>query len=172
MLDLAIRDTTGIVPANDVRVLGGTVCHPDQTLDQPSKPLQLRLRLDQLHGLGPYHRMRRAISYVNSGKFRVKTEAEQQIWNKCSRLIANAIIYYNTLILSRIYEQKLAAGDEEAIKILRKTSPIAWRNVNLFGNFDFTAGASPVDIAAGAARFNNPNFWRRSMQESDDDGLE
>ena len=116
--------------------------------------------------------MRRAISYVNSGKFRVKTEAEQQIWNECSRLIANAIIYYNTLILSRIYEQKLAAGDEEAIKILRKTSPIAWRNVNLFGNFDFTAGASPVDIAAGAARFNNPNFWRRSMQESDDDGLE
>ena len=50
--------------------------------------------------------MRRAISYVNSGKFRVKTEAEQQIWNECSRLIANAIIYYNTLILSRIYEQK------------------------------------------------------------------
>jgi hypothetical protein len=30
--------------------------------------------------------MRRAISYVNSGKFRVKTEAEQQIWNECSRL--------------------------------------------------------------------------------------
>jgi hypothetical protein len=47
-----------------------------------------------------YHRMRRAISYVDSGKFRVKTEAEQQIWNECSRLIANAIIYYNTLLLS------------------------------------------------------------------------
>ena len=116
--------------------------------------------------------MRRAISYVNSGKFRVKTEAEQQIWNECSRLIANAIIYYNTLILSRVYEQKLAAGDEEAVKILRKTSPVAWRNVNLFGNFDFTAGASPVDIAAMAARFNNPDFWRRSTQGSDDDGLE
>ena len=54
--------------------------------------------------------MRRAISYVNSGKFRVKTEAEQQIWNECSRLIANAIIYYNTLLLSRVYEQKVAAG--------------------------------------------------------------
>lgn len=119
-----------------------------------------------------YHRMRRAISYVNSGKFRVKTEAEQQIWNECSRLIANAIIYYNTLILSRVYEQKLAAGDEEAIEILRKTSPIAWRNVNLFGNFDFTAGASLVDIAALAARYNNQDFWCRSMQEGDDDGLE
>ena len=119
-----------------------------------------------------YHRMRRAISYVNSGKFRVKTEAEQQVWNECSRLIANAIIYYNTLLLSRVYEQKLAAGDDEAIKILRKTSPVAWRNVNLFGNFDFTAGASAVDIEAMAARFNNPDFWRRSMQEGDDDALE
>jgi len=72
-----------------------------------------------------YHRMRRAISYVNSGKFRVKTETEQQVWNECSRLIANAIIYYNTLLLSRVYEQKLAADDQEAIKILRGTSPVA-----------------------------------------------
>src|SRR5450631_4163406 len=70
-----------------------------------------------------YHRMRRAFSYVNSGKFRVKTEAEQQIWNECSRLIANAIIYYNTLLLSRVHEQKAAAADLEAIKILTSTSP-------------------------------------------------
>lgn len=116
-----------------------------------------------------YHRMRRAISYVNSGKFRVKTEAEQQIWNECSRLIANAIIYYNTLILSRVYDQKLAVSDEEAIKILRGISPVAWRNVNLIGNFDFTAGTSPVDIEALAAHYNNPHFWRRSMREGGDD---
>ena len=51
-----------------------------------------------------YHRMRRAISYVNSGKFRVKTEAEQQIWNECFRLIANAIIFYNTLLLLLCYK--------------------------------------------------------------------
>jgi TnpA family transposase len=67
--------------------------------------------------------MRRAIAYINSGKFRVKTEAEQQIWNECSRLIANAIIYYNTLLLSRVYEQKLAADDQEAIKFIRDVSP-------------------------------------------------
>ena len=95
--------------------------------------------------------MRRAISYVNSGKFRVKTEAEQQIWNECSRLIANAIIYYNTLLLSRVYEQKLAADDQEAIKILRGTSPVAWRDVNLIGNFDF----------AGALRRLTSRHWRR-----------
>jgi hypothetical protein len=66
-----------------------------------------------------YHRMRRAISYVNSGKFRVKTGAEQQIWNECSRLIANAIIFYNTLLLSRVYEQKVAAGDLDASRASR-----------------------------------------------------
>jgi hypothetical protein len=35
--------------------------------------------------------MRSAISYVNSGKFRVKTEAEQQIWNESSRLISTRL---------------------------------------------------------------------------------
>jgi len=115
-----------------------------------------------------YHRMRRAISYVNSGKFRVKTEAEQQIWNECSRLMANAIIYYNMLLLSRVYEQKLAADDKEAIKILKGISPVAWRNINLTGNFDFTTDTSPVDIEALAARYENPDFWRQSMQEEDD----
>jgi TnpA family transposase len=119
-----------------------------------------------------YHRMRRAISYVNAGKFRVKTEAEQQIWNECSRLIANAIIYYNTLLLSRVYEQKLAAGDLEAIKVLKSTSPVAWRNVNLIGNFDFTTSSTPVDMEALAARYQNEDFWRRSMTEGDDDSTE
>ena len=70
---------------------------------------------------------------MNSGKFSVKTEAEQQIWNECSRLIANSIIYYNTLLFSRVYEQTLAADDQEAIKILRGMSPVAWRDVNLIG---------------------------------------
>jgi hypothetical protein len=46
--------------------------------------------------------------------------------------------------------------------------PVAWRHVNLIGNFDFAARTSQVDIEALAARYNDPDFWRRSMQESDD----
>ena len=92
-----------------------------------------------------YHRMRRAISYVNSGKFRVKSEAEQQIWNECSRLIANAIIYYNTLLLSRVYEQKAAAGDLDAIKILQCISPVAWRHVHFMGRYLFRGPRQPID---------------------------
>ena len=89
-----------------------------------------------------YHRLRRAVAYVNGGKFRVKTEAEQQVWNECSRLITNAILYYNTALLSKVYEQKSATGDQEAINLLRGISPCAWQHVNLFGAIEFMQRAS------------------------------
>ena len=85
--------------------------------------------------------MRRAISYVNSGKFRVKTEAEKQIWNrnKGSRLIANAMMYHNTLFLSRVSTSK------------KWQQAVVWRKVHPTGNFDFTTSSSPVGIEDLAA---------------------
>jgi hypothetical protein len=118
-----------------------------------------------------YHRFRRAISYVNAGKFRVKTEAEQQIWNECSRLIANAVIYYNTLLLSRVYAQKQAAGDHVAAEIVKEISPNAWQHVHLIGAFNFEPAESHIDIDALAARYDNPEFWNRSLIEEPDDPL-
>jgi TnpA family transposase len=112
-----------------------------------------------------YHRFRRAIAYVNSGKFRVKTESEQQIWNECSRLIANAVIYYNTALLSRIYARKQTAGNVEALEILRHISPVAWQHINLFGRFEFTQTGSGVDLDALAERYNDPDFWDRALRE-------
>ena len=69
-----------------------------------------------------------------------------------------------------MYEQKAAAGDLEAIKILQGTSPVAWRNIHLIGNFDFTERSSVVDIEALAARYQDEDFWRRSITEADDEG--
>ena len=103
-----------------------------------------------------YHRFRRAISYVNAGKFRLKTEAEQHIWNECARLIANAVIYYNTLLLSRVYEQKRASGAHAAADIVKNISPNAWQHVHLIGAFDFEQTGSGIDIDALAARYNDP----------------
>jgi TnpA family transposase len=116
-----------------------------------------------------YHRFRRAIAYVNSGKFRVKTEAEQQLWNECSRLIANAVIYYNTLLLSRVYERKQADDDQEAMNVIKGVSPVAWQHVNLFGTFEFNQTASEVDIDALAARYNDPVCWSKALQEDAED---
>jgi TnpA family transposase len=116
-----------------------------------------------------YHRFRRAIAYVNGGKFRVKTEAEQHLWNECSRLLANAIIYYNTALLSRIYEQQQAAGDVAALDLIKAISPIAWQHINLFGNLDFNAAASNLDLEALAARYADPEYWRQGWSDDPED---
>lgn len=116
-----------------------------------------------------YHRFRRAIAYVNSGKYRVKTEAEQQVWNECSRLIANAIIFYNSMLLSRVCEQKRLAGDQQAVEVLHGMSPVAWQHVNLIGKFEFGASTSGVDMDALAALFNDPKIWQKSLDEGGDE---
>ena len=108
----------------------------------------------------------------NAGKFRVQTEAEQHIWNECSRLIANTVIYYNTLLLSRVYEQKRAAGDHEAADIVKGVSPNAWQHIHLIGAFDFDQAESPVDIDALAARFSDPAFWNRALREDPEPALD
>jgi TnpA family transposase len=115
-----------------------------------------------------YHRLRRAIAYVNSGKFRVQTEAEQQIWNECSRLIANAIIYYNTALLSRVYEPKRAVGDHVAMALIASMSPVAWQHINLFGSFEFSPTDSIVDIDALAAYYADPAYWSRILRATAD----
>lgn len=112
-----------------------------------------------------YHRFRRAVAYVNGGKFRVKTEEEQNIWNECSRLIANAVIYYNTLLLSRVYEKKLAEGDNAAIELMRRISPIAWQHINLFGSFEFSPNTSKLDIDALVAMYSDPGHWLNTLKD-------
>ena len=44
-------------------------------------------------------------------------------------MIADAIIHYNTLLLSRAYQQKAANGNFDAIKILQGFVLFTWRNV-------------------------------------------
>ena len=50
-------------------------------------------------------------------------------------------------------------------RVLSKgTSPVAWQNVNLIGKFEFTEENAKVDIDALAARYNDPDFWRKSIE--------
>lgn len=115
-----------------------------------------------------YHKFRRAVSFVNGGKFRVRTEDEQHIWNECSRLIANAVIFYNTLLLSKVLEQKQSAGDQEAIELMRRISPIAWQHINLFGTFEFTPSSSKLDIDALAALYLEPTYWLNTLKDQEE----
>jgi Tn3 transposase DDE domain len=84
-----------------------------------------------------FHQLTGAITYVGGNKFRGTTELELQIWNECIRLIANCIIYYNTLILSKIYEIQEKLGNRDVLEFIKRLSPIAWRHINLSGRYEF-----------------------------------
>lgn len=95
-----------------------------------------------------YHQLRRAISFANYGKLRFKTEYEQQIWNECSRLIANCIIYYNATILSNLLSYKERIGNIQDAEQLKLISPIAWQHTNLHGRYEFRNQQEHIDINA------------------------
>ena len=81
--------------------------------------------------------MKRALFHAHQGKFRVKTELEQNIWNECARFITNNIIYYQAYILLAFLTQKEKAGRKEEADLTKRISPIAWQSVNLPGRFEF-----------------------------------
>jgi hypothetical protein len=56
----------------------------------------------------------------------------------------SSTIYYNTLLLSRVYEQKRASGDHAAAAIVKNISPNAWQHVPLIGAFDFEQAGSGI----------------------------
>ena len=93
-----------------------------------------------------YHQLRRAVSYANFGKLRFKTEYEQQIWNECSRLITNCIIYYNASILSTLLSLKERTGDTQETVRIKQISPIAWQHINLQGRYEFSKQPDNIDL--------------------------
>src|SRR6202011_3636963 len=62
-----------------------------------------------------YHQLRAAIAQVGGKKeLTGRTDIELEISNQCGRLIANAIIYYNSAILSRLLTRYEANGNSKA----------------------------------------------------------
>ncbi len=93
-----------------------------------------------------YNKLRKAVAFANFGKLRFKNEHEQQIWQECSRLMTNCILYYNAVILSKIKEDKEEKGDIEGLALLKKTSLAAWQHINLYGRYEFTKNEEPIDL--------------------------
>jgi hypothetical protein len=95
-----------------------------------------------------YHQLRRAVSYANFGKLRFKTEEEQQIWNECSRLLTNCIIYYNAALLSSLLAHKEKNGDLQEMALLEQISPVAWQHINFYGRYEFAKDPVPINMDA------------------------
>ena len=93
-----------------------------------------------------YHQLRRAISNVNVNQFRGSSDEEIILWNECARLLANAIIYFNSVVLSHLLLSFEHQGDEKKIDIVKKASPVAWHNINLKGTYNFKLNKDLPDL--------------------------
>ena len=84
-----------------------------------------------------YQQLKRMVSHANFGRLKAKTEVEQQIWNECSRLITNCIIYYNATLLSELLVIKEKEKHFDMVDLLKRISPVAWQHINLRGRYLF-----------------------------------
>ncbi len=96
-----------------------------------------------------YYQLRAAIAQVGGKKQLIgATDLDVAIANQCGRLTANVVIAYNTLLLSALLQRYRVAGDEKAIMLLRKISPVAWQHVHFLGRYLFRGSRQPIDLVA------------------------
>jgi TnpA family transposase len=125
---------------------------------------QLRQNVQRALNRGEqYHQMKRALTHANAGKLRFGSDEEQALWNECSRLLVNTIVYYNMILLSAAVTRREQRGDMTGAKQLQAVSPVAWIHVNFYGRYTFTEepAAVPVEgcveaLAQYAFRSNEP----------------
>jgi TnpA family transposase len=96
-----------------------------------------------------YHQLRAAIAQVGGKKeLTGRTDLDIEISNECGRLIANAIIYYNSAILSRILDKYEASPNPKILALIKKVSPAAWRNIHFNGHYAFRDSGQRIDLDA------------------------
>ena len=94
-----------------------------------------------------YHQLRSTIAQVGGKKeLTGRTDIEIEISNQCARLIANAIIYYNSAILSHLLTKCEASGNTKALALITRMSPAAWRHILLNGHYTFQSGGKMIDL--------------------------
>jgi TnpA family transposase/CheY-like chemotaxis protein len=132
-------------------------------LDYVDSPLLRRNVQKALNRGEAYHQLRRAIAYAHGGRFRVRSQHEQNLWNECARLIANAVVHYNSIILSEVLNTLEKQNVMTSAEALKRVSPLAWQHVNFYGRYRFDNDILPINLTALAIRLASESaFLRRS----------
>jgi len=96
-----------------------------------------------------YHQLRSFIARVGGEKeLAGRSDIAVAISNQCGRLIANAIYYYNSRILSLLYKKYEAEKNARALAFLRRVSPIAWQHLHFDGHYTFCSDEEVIDLEA------------------------
>ena len=115
-------------------------------LDYIDSPVLRRNVQKALNRGEAYHQLRRTIADAHCGRFRARSQHEQEVWNECARLVGNAVIYYNALILSEALAELEQRGDLASAEVLKRVSPVAWQHINFYGRYQFDENFTPIDL--------------------------
>ena len=107
----------------------------------------VRYRHRSQNRIESYHHLRSTIAQVGGKKeLTGRTDIEIEISNQCARLIANAVIFYNSAILSRLLMKYEVSGNAKAHALLTQISPAAWRHILLNGHYTFQSDGKMIDL--------------------------
>ena len=93
-----------------------------------------------------YHQLYLAIVSVSGKQFRGASDSEIAIWNECTRLVANVILFYNAYLLSELMLQKERENNLEAAIFIRRLSIAALQHINLNGRYQFLKKGLALDV--------------------------
>lgn len=110
-----------------------------------------------------YHQLQGLIRKIYSGLFKGKKIVDNRVSAHATRLVANCIIAYNSIILNAVYEKMIANGTaQEVIEAFASISPIAWIHVLFTGRYNFKKSDGDIDIEAMARVLEESlkqSFW-------------
>lgn len=113
-----------------------------------------------------YHQLRSAIATAYGKKqLSGRGDREIEISNQCARVIANAIIHYNSAILSKLKLKYEAEGNHKVLARLKKISPVAWQHIHFQGHFIFS-GDKIIDLDAIINQVSLGDSNKRNMTKN------
>ncbi|MDO9014764.1 MAG: Tn3 family transposase [Polynucleobacter sp.] len=68
--------------------------------------------------------------------------------NECGRLVANVVTAYNSILLSGLLNRYEAEGNQKALDMLKRISPVAWQHIHFLGHYAFRDNRHPIDMEA------------------------
>jgi len=90
------------------------------------------------------HQLISAIRKIGEKKLLGKNEIE--MYNECTRLVANCIIYYNAALLSNLYKTCNKQDHLAQYDLIKRLSPVAWQHINLIGKYEFCLNHNSINI--------------------------
>ena len=102
-----------------------------------------------------YHQLRSVIAQVSGRKELIgRTDLDVAVSNQCGRLVANVMIAYNSILLSGLLNRYQAEGNQKALDLLKRISPVAWQHIHFLGHYAFRDMKNPIDLEAILASVN------------------